>query len=105
MITAAMDLKKASNNNGTMPRMVVTAVMQTGRTLVTEAWITASRASAPAFSSSLICSTRTMPFFTSMPDRLKKPSNAIKLNGALKTNNPTVTPMIASGTVAQITSG
>ncbi len=104
MITTAMDSKKASNNSGIMPRMVVTAAMHTGRTREMEAIITASKGSRVSISS-LICSTSTMPFFTSMPDRLRKPSNAMKPKGAFSSSRPRVTPMMASGTVAQITSG
>ena len=103
MITTAMLWKKASVSSGLMPRMVVRAAMDTGRTRLMEASSTACRASLPLASCSWISSTRTMPFFTSMPLRLSRPSRAIKPKGMPVSRKPRVTPIIARGTVSQIT--
>jgi hypothetical protein len=44
----------------------------------------------------------TMAFLISMPDRLRKPSSAMKPNGSLASSSPTLTPITASGTVNMI---
>ena len=46
-----------------------------------------------------------MPFLINIPDKLSKPSNAIKPNAAFMASKPAATPIIASGTVAQMTRG
>ena len=105
MMVTAMLTKNASVNSGSMPKMVVAAASITGRRRETLAVTTASVKSIPVSRVRSISSTSTMPFLISIPDRLSRPSNAVKVNGSPAPNSPIVTPLIDIGTSSQITSG
>ena len=105
MIVTAIELKKASNNNGISPNIVVNAAILTGRTRLIALSTIAIYGSFPEANSMLIWSSKTIPFFKIMPLKLNKPKNAVKLNGMLVLNKPNETPMMDSGTVNQITNG
>ena len=101
MVTA-IAMKKASAKSGSMPRIVVAAAMATGRKRLVPASRIAVYVGLPWFLCRSISSTSTIAFLMSIPDKLRKPSKAMKPNGWLKSNKPAVTPMMASGTVSQI---
>ena len=103
-MTTAMEAKKASVNSGSIPSMVVTAAMVTGRTRLTAAWITASWALSCWPRCTLISSISTMAFFSTMPIRLKVPSSAMKVKGAPSNARPPMIPISISGTIDQIAS-
>ncbi|EAQ55235.1 hypothetical protein MED222_06455 [Vibrio sp. MED222] len=105
MMVIAIEPKNASNTKGIMPKIVVSAAIDTGRTRLIALSTTAKYGSLPVCSSLLIWSSSTIPFFKIMPLKLSKPRKAVKLNGILVPNRPIETPMIESGTVNQITSG
>mmetsp|Transcript_22079 Transcript_22079/g.35139 ORF Transcript_22079/g.35139 Transcript_22079/m.35139 type:complete len:223 (-) Transcript_22079:184-852(-) len=105
MMVIAIDTKNASVKSGAIPRMVVTAASITGRKRDTLAFTIASRIDRPSPRTKSISSTRTMPFLISMPDRLNRPSKAVKVNGISVPNKPSTTPFTDMGTKSQIMMG
>ena len=97
MIVTAMGEKNASQSNVAMPKTVVNAAMVIGRTQIIAASTTASNGVLSFLSSNLTWSNTTIVFLISMPERLRKPSIAIKPNGFPDKSMPQATPMVASG--------
>ena len=81
MVTA-MEMKKASVNSGSMPSMVVLDDMLTGIRRLTPALMTARKGVSPFLSCESTSSIKMMEDLTSIPDRLMKPSNAMKPKGS-----------------------
>ena len=85
--------------------MVVAAAIATGRNRLEPLSRIASYVDFPPPICKSISSTSTMAFLISIPDKLRKPSNAMKPKGWLVSSSPAVTPMIANGTVSHMTNG
>ena len=81
MIVTAMAAKKASASSGIIPRTVVIAAIDTGRTRLTPESTMAANGSLPLSICRLISSINTMAFLINIPIRLRKPSNAMNPNG------------------------
>jgi hypothetical protein len=84
--------------------MVVAAAMETGIRRLRPESMTDWKRSFPVPIWVSISSMRTMAFLISIPTRLSRPSSAMKPKGCPKASSPTVTPMMARGTVSQMIS-
>ena len=105
MIVAAIPPNMASNNNGSIPRMVVPDAMATGTIRVVVALMTASRGAFPAAVSASIWSTRTMAFLMFIPISPSKPKMAKKSNVLPNSSSPNTMPIKMSGNISNMTMG
>ncbi len=82
---------------GTIPRMVVSEVINTGRRRERQAWATASYRRMPRSRMRLMKSMSTIPFLVTIPIKRTPPKAATILNVVLVSNKASTTPVKANG--------
>ena len=90
---------------GTIPRMVVNEVINTGRRRERQAWAMASYKRTPLSRIKLIKSINTIPFFVTIPTNMIAPKAATILSVVFVNSKARITPVKANGMESIIMNG